>query len=137
MHTSSRRGLKTCWRRKSFADSRKCEKMPVEIQKIMPAHPPTTLLLRDTVVVTAARRRRRLKIDCEQSVYAPTPLLHAPHAFSQLPVSAGCASPRGNVISSRYNAPAGTIPFHLRGTTNVDSRVFNVKTRALDIFIFV
>lgn len=39
------------------------------------------------------RRRRPGRIDCERARNAPMPLLHAPHAFSQLPVSAGLRIP--------------------------------------------
>lgn len=119
-------------------NAREC---PVEIQKIIPAHPPPhdypiTAAPDTAVAAAAARRRRRLRESIANGVYAPTPLLHAPHAFSQLPVSAGCTSPRENVISSRYNAPAGmersrSISWHdSRGL----ARASNAKTRGARYF---
>lgn len=102
---------------------RKCEKMSVEIQKIVPAH--------------KIRPWQRLGRDRSRTAcYAPTTLLHAPHAFSlNFSFSAGCASPRGNVISSlRYNEPTGTISFYRsRGLGGFS----NAETRAPDIFILV
>lgn len=54
---------------------------------------------------------RERGIDCERARNAPTPLLHAPHAFSRLPVSAGLRIParKRNFLPIQCT-PAGTIP---------------------------
>lgn len=122
----------------SLADSRKCEKMPVEIQKIMPAYIPGhrtgARYGRGNRGSTACRR---LGIDCERRVRAYTVITRATCIFSTSRFRRLCI-PARNVISSRYNAPAGTIPFHpVAWLASTRARASNVKTRTLDIFIFV
>lgn len=118
--------------------------MPVEIQKIMPALPSSPDHPSERARAIWPRGNRGSTpsttapgIDCETAcVRAYTVITRATCIFS---TSRRLCIPARNVISSRYNAPAGTIPFHPVAPTRTDSRarIPTLRREALDIFIFV
>jgi hypothetical protein len=86
-------------------------------------HPPARPPARDPAVAastTGGDRLRNGRVTRLRRYY--TRHMH----FLNFPFPPGCASPRGNVISSRYNAPAGTIPSCMPQF----ARASNVKTGA-------